>query len=76
MYALIWQSAIAAMQLPLAVSFPCAKKSRSTPERHPGNAPAYNCFIASSIAAKRFDMVASVSSPMFEMRKVVPLILP
>ena len=32
--------------------------------------------IASSIAAKSWPIVASVSSPMFEIRKVVPLILP
>ena len=36
----------------------------------------HNCFIALSIAAKSWPIVASVSSPMFEMRKVVPLILP
>jgi len=36
----------------------------------------HNCFIALSMAAKSWFMVASVSSPMFETRKVVPLILP
>ena len=36
----------------------------------------YNCFIALSSAAKSWPIVASVSSPMFEMRNVVPLIFP
>jgi hypothetical protein len=36
----------------------------------------YSCFIAESIAANSCFIVASVSSPMFEMRKVVPLIFP
>lgn len=36
----------------------------------------YNCFTALSKAANKSFIVASVSSPMFEMRKVVPLIFP
>jgi hypothetical protein len=36
----------------------------------------YSCFKALSMTAKSWAMVISVSSPMFEMRKVVPLILP
>src|SRR5438552_3147486 len=40
------------------------------------DAPPYNWRIALSRAAKSWPIVASVSSPMFEMRKVVPLILP
>ena len=36
----------------------------------------HSCFIALSIAAKSWPIVASVSSPMLETRKVVPLILP
>jgi hypothetical protein len=37
---------------------------------------AYSSLIASSMAVKTSCMVASVSSPMFETRNVVPLILP
>ncbi len=36
----------------------------------------YNCFMPLSIAAKSWPMVASVSSPMLEIRNVVPLIFP
>ena len=36
----------------------------------------YNCFIALSSAAINGAMEASVSSPMLEIRKVVPLIFP
>jgi hypothetical protein len=36
----------------------------------------YSCAMALSIAVNNWPIVASVSSPMFETRKVVPLIFP